>query len=363
MPPTPQDLFRSTLATQRNRGAGLSTSLVLHVAGLALLLALSAAKVEFVGARRSVLIEPLIQPARVELVAPPRRARKPPSTKSPNVPPARARFDLPKRPAAPTPKRQVIEARAPELVLPTPRLETPRSARPDIPLPAPAVRVGLLAEVAETPAPDNPPRLAVRAGSFSDIPLADDDRTHLPVERLAGFEPVDAATALNGRPRPAASAVGTFGRAEVAPAPGALAANSVRIGGGFGTAQPDPVLGKPAEIRSGGFSQVRAVKVDARRSDPKVPVPPMTPVRILEKPRPAYTDQARRLRIEGNVLLEVLFTAGGEVNVLGVVRGLDAGLDRNAVEAARKIRFEPARRDGQAMPTRALVTIQFQLAY
>ncbi len=242
-------------------------------------------------------------------------------------------------------------------------MRMPRPARPDIPLPAPAVRTGLLAELADSPPREAPPRLAVRAGSFSDIPLAADDRRRLPAERLNSFGAVGAAEDFTGRPRRAASAVGAFGQAEVARARGPIASGSVTVGGNFGTAKAETALGKPAEVRGGGFSQVRAAKVDARRKEPRFPTPPINAVRILEKPRPAYTEQARLLRIEGSVLLEVLFTAAGEVKVLRVVRGLDEGLDRNAVQAARRIRFEPAQRDGRATEARALVTIRFQLAY
>ena len=365
MPLTPQDLFRSTLETQRNRGTGLSTSLVLHVAGLALLVALPAAKLELVGTRRSPLIEPLMQPDIVELVAPPRRAPKPNLTKPPDAP-TRARFDIPKRPAAPAPRPLVIAVPAPELVLPPPPARTPRPGRPDIPLPAPAVRTGLLAELADSPPRQDPPRLAVRAGSFSEIPAADDNDDKAPasrVQRLAGFGRLNAASGPDNRPRPPTARVGTFGRAEPARSGNRAASGPVSVGGNFGTAKAEIVLGKPAEVRGGGFSQVRAQKVDTRRAEPKPPSPPIKAVRILEKPRPAYTEQARLLRIEGSVLLEVLFTAAGEVKVLRMVRGLDEGLDRNAVQAARRIRFEPAQLDGRATEARALVTIRFQLAY
>ena len=136
----------------------------------------------------------------------------------------------------------------------------------------------------------------------------------------------------------------------------------VNAGGSFETARAAVALGKPAEIRRGGFSQVRAAKAD-RTPKPKTPAPPLTPIRILDKPRPEYTEQARRLRIEGDVLLEVLFKASAQVEVLRIVRGLGWGLDANALRAARQIRFEPARRDGKATDARARITIRFQLAY
>jgi TonB family protein len=86
-------------------------------------------------------------------------------------------------------------------------------------------------------------------------------------------------------------------------------------------------------------------------------------VEILFKPRPAYTGEARRLRIEGDVVLEVAFTAAGEVRVLRLIRGLGHGLDEAARDAARQIRFRPATRDGAPVDATAAVHIVFELAY
>ncbi len=95
-----------------------------------------------------------------------------------------------------------------------------------------------------------------------------------------------------------------------------------------------------------------------------LPVLPVTrSVEILSKPRPAYTEEARRQRIEGEVLLEILFAASGQVRVLGTVRGLGYGLDENAVAAAEAIRFRPAERAGIATDSTAIVHIVFQLAF
>jgi TonB family protein len=76
-----------------------------------------------------------------------------------------------------------------------------------------------------------------------------------------------------------------------------------------------------------------------------------------------YTEEARRLQIEGEVLLQVLFAANGEVRVLQVVRGLGHGLDESARQAAANIRFRPALRDGSPVDTTAIVHIVFELAY
>ena len=91
--------------------------------------------------------------------------------------------------------------------------------------------------------------------------------------------------------------------------------------------------------------------------------PPTTPVEITYKPNPVYTDEARSLKLEGEVLLEVQFAANGQLHVNRVVRGLGHGLDETAVAAANKIRFKPALRNGQAMDSTAIVHVVFQLAY
>ncbi len=90
---------------------------------------------------------------------------------------------------------------------------------------------------------------------------------------------------------------------------------------------------------------------------------PTSPVEILFKPNPTYTEEARQLRLEGEVLLEVSFAAGGQLHVNRVVRGLGHGLDEAAMAAANRMRFKPAQRNGQAVDSTAVVHVVFQLAY
>ncbi len=91
--------------------------------------------------------------------------------------------------------------------------------------------------------------------------------------------------------------------------------------------------------------------------------PPTTSVEITYKPNPAYTEEARNLKLEGEVLLEVEFLASGQLHVNRVVRGLGHGLDETAAAAANKMRFKPASRNGQAVDSTAIVHVVFQLAY
>jgi TonB family protein len=85
-------------------------------------------------------------------------------------------------------------------------------------------------------------------------------------------------------------------------------------------------------------------------------------VDILSEPNPAYSNEGRMLRLEGDVVLEVVFLASGQLQVTRVVSGLGHGLDDAAMEAAKQIRFHPAKRNGQPIDFPARVRIEFRLA-
>lgn len=87
------------------------------------------------------------------------------------------------------------------------------------------------------------------------------------------------------------------------------------------------------------------------------------PVVILSVPRPVYTAEGRANKVEGVVLLQVVFTASGQVEVQRVVQGLGYGLDQAAENAARQIQFRPATRDGRPVDSSAVARIVFELAY
>ena len=85
-------------------------------------------------------------------------------------------------------------------------------------------------------------------------------------------------------------------------------------------------------------------------------------VAILYEPNPAYTNEARVLKMEGDIVLEVVFLASGQVQIIRVVSGLGHGLDEAAIQAAKQIRFRPAKRNGQPVDFPAHVRIEFRLA-
>lgn len=82
---------------------------------------------------------------------------------------------------------------------------------------------------------------------------------------------------------------------------------------------------------------------------------------ILGRPTPGYTDEARRNQIEGSVKVSVLLKADGAVSDIKVARGLGYGLDENAIEAARQLRFVPAQKDGHAVSVRLFLEFKFSL--
>jgi len=79
--------------------------------------------------------------------------------------------------------------------------------------------------------------------------------------------------------------------------------------------------------------------------------------RVLRKPEPKYTKDARKHGIEGTVILRVVFASTGRVTNIHVISGLPDGLTERAVKAAQKIKFKPATRDGKA------VSMWMQLEY
>jgi TonB family protein len=119
--------------------------------------------------------------------------------------------------------------------------------------------------------------------------------------------------------------------------------------------------GRGVQASGFGAQEVAQIKPGSQRTLDSGPA--TTSVEILFKPNPAYTEEARNLKLEGEVLLEVLFSANGQLHVNRVVRGLGHGLDETAIAAANKMRFKPAMRNGQPMDATAIVHVVFQLAY
>jgi TonB family protein len=132
-------------------------------------------------------------------------------------------------------------------------------------------------------------------------------------------------------------------------------------GFGNGIANPPTGGGKQGKVVSSGFGD-QAV-TDAPKKKVAAGGPADTPVDILEKPKPEYTAEGRSLKLEGDVVIDVVFLSNGTMQVNRVISGLGHGLDEAAVRAAQTIKFKPAKREGQPVDFPARVRIEFRLAY
>jgi protein TonB len=87
-----------------------------------------------------------------------------------------------------------------------------------------------------------------------------------------------------------------------------------------------------------------------------------TRAEILFRPEPKYTAEARRVGVQGLVVLKVLLAAEGHIDRIRVVRRLPYGLTESAIRAACDIKFNPALKDGQKVPEWRNLEYGFSLA-
>ena len=82
---------------------------------------------------------------------------------------------------------------------------------------------------------------------------------------------------------------------------------------------------------------------------------------ILYREKAKYTEAARQSKIQGTVMLTIVFGADGRIHDIRTVRGLPDGLTESSIEAAQKIRFHPAVQDGKPVSVRATLEFTFNL--
>jgi TonB family protein len=79
------------------------------------------------------------------------------------------------------------------------------------------------------------------------------------------------------------------------------------------------------------------------------------------KPEPEYSEEARKAKFQGTVMLAIVVDTDGKAKEIRVLRPLGMGLDEKAVEAVQKWRFKPGQKDGHPVPVRANVEVSFRL--
>ena len=82
---------------------------------------------------------------------------------------------------------------------------------------------------------------------------------------------------------------------------------------------------------------------------------------ILYQEKAKYTEAARQNRVQGTVVVNVVFTADGRISSPRVVRGLPDGLNEQAILAAQRIKFRPAMKNGQPVSVRMSIEFTFNL--
>lgn len=245
------------------------------------------------------------------------------------------------------PKPKVVEAKIEPPKIQPVNFDAPKLQPVSGAMPAKIIHTGSFGSSA-TPTV-NAPIQKVQTGGFG-------DPNGLPGEGKQGSKLVAAKLGSFDLPEGAGTGNGTGGAKGIK---GTIAS----AGFGNGIAQPGQSDGRKngQGVQTAGFATQQVATNTGKRSlDDSAGA--TTQVEIVYKPKPAYTDEARKLNLEGEVLLEVRFGANGELHVNRVVQGLGHGLDEAAVNATNKIKFKPAQRNGSAVDSTAIVHVTFQLA-
>lgn len=344
------------LPDEKGRYGSFGVSLAVNAAilGLAVLLSLAGLhEVKKQQLNSAVLIFPTEQPKPVPPPAPKVHVYAPP----PKVLLEQPKIQLPKpNPVVEPPKiaEMKIKEEAPKLAPAPPKRVTP----------PPQPKVGLFASAHPTEVANNKAHPSAKTGGFGDPqgvhpnPNANRPAT---VAAVGAFQGTPGA----GDPGAGAARRGSvhgvdFGSGVANGVPGGRDTRGTVASAGFssgmvgGTGKPGGV----GRVQRSGFGAV----AQAGPAKKKQEVAHSTPLVLLSKPRPGYTEEARRKKIEGDVTLQVRFTASGRVEVLRVVSGLGYGLDKLAQSAAQQIHFKPATRDGHPVDEVTLIHVTFQLA-
>jgi TonB family protein len=344
------------LPEPKGRFGSFGVSMIVNVAIGALLLLFAAARIHQVKMEKynsATLIFPVEQP-------------------KPYVPP-------------PPPKVRIV-APPPVVEPPKPKIETPKPIEPpkmaEVTVPAPP-----MPKIAPAPPKAVAPPPQPKVGVFnSPTPTVVANNTAAPTPKMGGFgDPVGVRPNPDANKPATIAAVGSFaGTPGVSEGAGAARKGTVQ-GVAFGSGVANGVAGGKdtrATVASAGFSngmvggagkpgttgavaQSGFAGTGFGQATPR----PMaqqaaasTPIVVISKPRAAYTSEARQLKIEGDVTLQVKFTAEGQVQVLQILNGLGHGLDEQAKVVAQGIRFKPAMKDGHAVDEVTVIRVSFQLA-
>jgi TonB family protein len=87
----------------------------------------------------------------------------------------------------------------------------------------------------------------------------------------------------------------------------------------------------------------------------------VSPPSVVSRVEPQYSEEARKARYQGTVVLEAIVRKDGTVDILRVVRSLGFGLDENAIDALKKWRFRPGTKGGVPVDVALNIEVNFNL--
>jgi hypothetical protein len=138
------------------------------------------------------------------------------------------------------------------------------------------------------------------------------------------------------------------------------------------TRRNENVVDEEAIVKSIAFRRMDGVRIfsgspeivgDLAKDPPTLVKAPVgfSSIVIVSKPRPLYTDKARKRKVQGKLSLSVTFLANGTIGPITVEKDLDEGLTEQGLAAARRILFLPATELGKPADTVKSIEYYFSL--
>jgi protein TonB len=82
---------------------------------------------------------------------------------------------------------------------------------------------------------------------------------------------------------------------------------------------------------------------------------------VIFQVEPQYSEEARKAKMSGVVILDLVVDPNGHARNIRVMRGAGLGLDEKAIDAVQQWRFKPGIKNGKAVPVHARVEVNFRL--
>jgi TonB family protein len=261
----------------------------------------------------------------------------------PQAPAPVKNFPVPKiaEPVTPRPEAlrvpsELVQSKKPDVQAPKVTLAAKKELLPDVKpmIPRPPVKTNVFSTGSSaTPTMAAAPQ-KVQTGGFGDpngVPAQDNHGRPITIAQAGSFDMPSGPGYGNGTG-------GSHGARGVVASTGF--GSGVATGDSSGT-----VSASRGTVRQGGFGDADAVAASQPKAKSAEPVVKTLPAEITFKPRPVYPDEGRQLKIEGEVLLDVVFSATGQIRIVKVVRGLGHGLDESAVRRGKNsVQARPERR-------------------